>query len=370
MQALGLISGTSMDGVDIALLETYGITVQKFGPSMTVSYSDQLRQHLQQLVAHHQHEMQDHLLLEKQVTEFHAAVVEQFMNQYHLATENIDVIGFHGQTIIHRPDEYITWQLGNGGLLANSTGIDVVCDFRRSDMSRGGQGAPLLPVYHQALFHDQPSPTVIVNIGGVSNVTYLGEQESLLAFDTGPGNAFIDDLVLKHTGKPYDAGGLIAQSGHIHHERIEQALQQPYYDQQPPKSLDRYSFSVDQLVKDLSFEDAVATLTYYTAKTIAESNRFFDQEPQQWIIAGGGRHNKTIMSLLNELVSGSVVPIDQFNIDGDCLEAQGFAFMAVRSLQGLPISFPGTTGVQSPLTGGAFYSSNRTNNKVALRRLA
>ncbi len=263
---------------------------------------------------------------------------------------HIDVIGFHGHTLVHRPERHFTRQLGDGDRLAHALGVDTVYDFRSNDVAAGGEGAPFAPVYHRALARGTAQPAVFVNIGGVSNVTYVDGDE-MLAFDTGPGNALVDDWVHAYTGARYDANGALAARGHVHEAVLQQLLDNPYFARKPPKSLDRLDFSAAP-VEGLSLEDGAATLTAFTAHAIARGAGHFPRPPAQWLVTGGGRHNRTLMQMLADCLAAPVQPVEAIGADGDGLEAQAFAFMAVRTLLGLPISFPETTGVPAPMVGG------------------
>ncbi|HKJ62039.1 MAG TPA: anhydro-N-acetylmuramic acid kinase, partial [Hyphomicrobiales bacterium] len=274
------------------------------------------------------------------------------------AANDIGVIGFHGQTVLHRPEAGLTVQLGDAPQLANATGIDVVYDFRVADMAAGGQGAPFVPAYHRALAEhsDLPLPAVIINLGGVANATYIGANGELIAFDTGPGNALIDDWLKATRGQPYDENGALAASGRTDQARLEKMLSDPYFLNKPPKSLDRRDFSID-LVRGLSPEDGAATLTAFTAGGLVCSLAHFPQTPEVFILCGGGTHNATLIKALRALLNGRVELADTLGWNADAIEAQAFAFLAVRSLMGLPLSFPGTTGVAEPVQGGVLASA-------------
>jgi anhydro-N-acetylmuramic acid kinase len=287
------------------------------------------------------------------VTEIHAEVVEIFLAQQELSHEEIAVIGFHGQTVLHRPEAGLTVQLGDGPALAARLGIDVVYDFRAEDMAAGGQGAPLVPVFHRAMAqaYGLQLPAAVINLGGVANVTWIGEDGSLLAFDTGPGNALIDDWVLRHTGQRWDENGRLAHQGKPDGKRLEALLGHPFFLQKPPKSLDRNAFSLDA-VEGLSPADGAATLTAFTAAALVCALAHFPQPPQLYVLAGGGARNGALRGALKKLLPGQFVLADEVGWSVDALEAQAFAFLAVRSLLNLPITFPSTTGVPEPMTGG------------------
>jgi anhydro-N-acetylmuramic acid kinase len=253
---------------------------------------------------------------------------------------------------LHAPDRRLTVQLGDGPGLASAIGIDVVYDLRAADCAAGGQGAPLAPVYHRALAAQLPQrPLAVLNIGGVANVTWIGRNGELLSFDTGPGNAMIDDWMQRRLGFPRDEGGTLAAKGRVHDDYVTQYLRHSYFGEPPPKSLDRNAFS-PWLVHALSPEDGAATLTAFTTASIARAREHFPEQPQLWVVCGGGRLNKTLMAMIAGLVEAAVAPAEAVGMDGDAVEAEAWAYLAVRSLKGLPITFPGTTGVPRPLTGG------------------
>jgi anhydro-N-acetylmuramic acid kinase len=289
---------------------------------------------------------------ERELTERHAAAVGRFLGERGIEPASVAAIGFHGQTVVHAPERRLTVQLGDGAALARLVGIDVIYDLRAADVGGGGQGAPLAPVYHRALAARLPErPVAVVNVGGVGNVTWIGRNGTLIAFDTGPGNALIDDWMLDHTGKAVDADGLTAAAGKVDGAALNALLMNGYFGRVPPKSLDRNAFAVDP-VRHLSVADGAATLTAFTAASIARAREHFPEQPQVWVVCGGGRRNRTLMTMLAGDVDSAVVPAEAAGCDGDSVEAEAWAYMAVRSLRGLPITFPGTTGVPAPTCGG------------------
>jgi anhydro-N-acetylmuramic acid kinase len=241
-------------------------------------------------------------------------------------------------------------------MLANITGIPVVSDFRCADIASGGQGAPFASLYHQALAKHAGAllPMVVLNIGGVANVTYIGPDEELLAFDTGPGNAPIDDLMMKRLGEPMDRDGVLAEKGIVHQDAVMQMLSHPYFSLPPPKSLDRFDFTND-FVSGLSLEDAVATLTAFTVLSIVRATEHFPSHERGWLIAGGGRHNLSMMKSLRGVLRAPVLPVEKAGWRGDFLEAEAFGYLAVRSARNWPLSLPCTTGVSKPMSGGHLY---------------
>ena len=358
IHALGLMSGTSMDGIDIALIETDGAAQVHRGPTASLPYSREFRAQLV-AAATDARGLEDRTArpgclaaVERALTEQHAAAVERFLQSYGLAKDDVAVLGFHGHTVLHRPSEGLTVQIGDGPLLASTTGIDVVYDLRAADCAAGGQGAPLGPVYHRVLVARLAErPVAVLNIGGVTNVTWIGRDGGLLAFDAGPGNAMIDDWMMRHTGVPYDENGRAAVAGRVHDDVVRFYLSQSYFSAPAPKSLERNAF-VLEVVDGLAVEDGAATLAAFTAAAVAKSRELMPEEPLLWIVTGGGRKNRAIMTMLAERVHHAVVPAEAVHLDGDSLEAEAWAYLAVRSLRGLPITFPGTTGVPQPTTGG------------------
>ncbi len=357
-RALGLMSGTSMDGIDLALLETDGSTVVRHLGASSVAYPKAFRARLRQALADassmRRREERPGCLaeVERELTERHAEAALRFIAEQKLGADAIDVIGFHGQTVLHRPAERLTVQLGDGQLLAHMTGIDVVYDLRAVDVAAGGEGAPLAPAYHRALAAKLPQrPCAFLNIGGVANVTWIGADGSLLAFDTGPGNAMLDDLVLRATGAPCDMDGKLAASGTPDGRVVHVYLMHPYFAKPVPKSLDRNAFAAE-LIDGLSLADAAATLADFTVGAIVKAREHMPGEPALWVVCGGGRRNRTLMSRLAARVENAVVPAEAVGLDGDTLEAEAWAYLAVRSREGLAISWPGTTGVAQPMSGG------------------
>ena len=369
---IGLMSGTSMDGVDAAMIYTDGVRIERLGPSLTLPYADDLRNRIREAIriagAHVQGtemppEIKD---LERELTDWHGYAIEELLSVTGQKAATVNLIGFHGQTLTHRPDRGWTWQIGDGGRLAGHTGIAVVNDFRTADVTAGGEGAPLTPIYHAALLRrERRHETVaILNIGGVANVSWVSfaggdDDPSIVAFDTGPGNAILDDWTQIHTGKSFDEDGNLAARGICHEEVVVGMMASPYFDETPPKSLDRDDFNI-QSVRGLSPEDGAATLTDFVVESVISAQSHFPSPPEAWYICGGGRHNKTLMRRLRRRLPVLADPVEVLGWRGDALEAEAFAFLAARSVRGLPISFPGTTGCQVPLAGGVLHEPTRT----------
>jgi anhydro-N-acetylmuramic acid kinase len=363
MRAIGLMSGTSLDGVDAAIIETDGERVFGFGPTFYRPFQEHeravLRRALSEAAALTDRRARPGVIGEAEAltTQTQAEAVERLLKEAGLAPSQIDVIGFHGQTVLHRPEAKLTVQIGDGAGLAKRLGIPVVHDFRAADVEAGGQGAPLVPVFHRALVESikRPHPVAVLNIGGVANVTFIGDDDAdPVACDTGPGNALIDDFMRARTGTAYDRNGDAAAQGRPDEAFIARVLAHPFFQSKPPKSLDRNAFAFGNIgLPEFSVADGAATLSALTVATIARMVPHLSQPPRTWIVAGGGARNATLMRMLaDRLKPATVETADQLGWSADALEAQAFAFLAVRSLCGLPITFPTTTGVSKPLTGG------------------
>jgi anhydro-N-acetylmuramic acid kinase len=356
---IGLMSGTSMDGIDAALLRTDGVGISGFGPALTLPYETGLRDRIRACLndGPKKHDGANPLTLSRDLSMAHAAAVQALLEKAGMAARDIAWLGFHGHTLLHRPAERRTWQVGDGALLAKLTGINTVSDFRSMDVAMGGQGAPLVPLYHLALarYAQLQPPLLVLNLGGVGNVTYIGsdDEASLIAFDTGPGNALIDDWMLAHAHAAHDEGGKTAAAGTVNTERLARLLDHPYFNAPPPKSLDRNDFSA-AAVDGLSVEDGAATLAAFTAASVARGLSHLPQRPLRCLVCGGGRHNATLMKLLTQHLNMPVEAVEAVGWNGDHLEAEAFAFLAARAVRGLPLSLPGTTGVSAPVSGGRF----------------
>jgi anhydro-N-acetylmuramic acid kinase len=359
LTALGLMSGTSLDGVDVALIETDGRRVNALGPSGYRPYTDTERGLLRQAL-YEAADLPDRTArpgclreAERVVTSAHAEAVATFTAQHRMRFDDIDIVGFHGQTVLHRPDKKLTVQIGDALTLAKTICIPVMYDFRAADVEAGGQGAPFVPVYHRALAQslEWEGPTVVVNIGGVANITYI-DGDTLIACDTGPGNALLDDHMFRRMNQRFDTEGRTAALGKVDAAWIARALEMPFFSLPPPKSLDRNDFAGLKL-GDIPPEDGAATLTAFTAAAIARVAPLLPKEPKNWIVAGGGARNLTMLRMLRECLQPATVrAADTLGWASDAIEAQAFGFLAARGLKGLPLSYPATTGVPFPMTGG------------------
>ncbi|MQW65177.1 anhydro-N-acetylmuramic acid kinase [Sinorhizobium meliloti] len=366
LTAIGLMSGTSMDGIDIAVVRTDGDSIVDRGPSAGYAYDPRFRERLKQgledarSILKREERPGTLADLERDLTLRHALAVRMFLQENNMLPDNVNVIGFHGQTVLHRPDQALTVQLGDGELLARETGIDVVYDMRANDMTHGGQGAPLIPAYHAALARglskvgEIATPVVFVNIGGISNLTYIGAGEEIVAYDSGPGNTLIDQWVEAHAGIPYDQGGMIASEGGVLRELADRYLSHPFFSAEKRRSLDRNDFA-PPAAGDASLEDGARTLAHVTAAGIVRSARHLPANPATYIVCGGGRLNSVIMSDLHALAEAEgarVLAAEALDLNGDSMEAEAWAYLAVRSRYCLPLTYPGTTGVSCPVSGG------------------
>lgn len=355
------MSGTSLDGVDVALLTTTdGERISDFGPARTFPYAEAdrqlFRQAFREALSLTDRDARPGVLAEAEalVTARHAEAVEAFLAAEGIAARSIDLVGFHGQTVFHDPSRALTVQIGDGGALAERLGIPVAWDFRARDMEAGGQGAPLAPVFHRALAHAAglEGPVVFLNLGGVANVTYVGAEGELIAFDTGPGNSLLDDWTFARTGRAFDQDGRLAAAGRPVESLVADLLSHPYFGAPPPKSLDRNAFSLAALA-GLSDADGAATLLQFSARSVARAVEHFPAPAKAWYACGGGRHNRELMRAIGAALRGTPLKsLEALGFDGDATEAQAFAFLAVRTLEGKPLSFPKTTGVPRPLSGG------------------
>ncbi|MEM6563937.1 MAG: anhydro-N-acetylmuramic acid kinase [Pseudomonadota bacterium] len=346
------MSGTSLDGVDAAVVVTNGHRIDAFGSRDYRAYSEEERACVSSALGRWTGESVE--AATDVVEAAHLAVLETF--------ENIDIVGFHGQTLAHAPRTQGTLQIGDGAWLANALETPVVWDFRSADVELGGEGAPLAPFFHFACakYIEATAPLGFLNLGGVANLTYVDPAYdhpdmpgALLAFDTGPANAPVNDLMQKRLKQPFDKDGATARAGTVEQGALELFLAEPYFSRMPPKSLDRNDFAqMIDLVNELADEDAAATLTGMCAAGVLEGVRHCPTPPTRILVTGGGRKNPVLMEMLQVALDCPVVPVEDVGLDGDMLEAQAFAYLAVRVARGLPTSCPATTGVRAAVGGG------------------
>ncbi|NBE08664.1 anhydro-N-acetylmuramic acid kinase [Paragemmobacter ruber] len=350
--ALGTMSGTSLDGVDAAMLLTDGERILDFGPTAFRPYSPAEQATIRAGLGRWPGEAGVAEAAEV-VEAAHAELLSRF--------SGAEVIGFHGQTLAHDPKGKGTHQAGDGALLARALGVPVVWDFRSADVAMGGQGAPLAPFFHFACARQigATQPLAMLNLGGVGNVTWIDPRQpapeahgALLAFDTGPANAPLNDLMLTRTGQPLDPDGATGLQGQVDEDRLAAFLRHPFFHRMPPKSLDRNDFHTALDMGNLSTEDAAATLAAAAAAAVARGAEHFPVPVTRLLVTGGGRHNARIMAELSARMRVEAEPIEAAGLDGDMLEAQAFAFLAVRVARGMATSGPATTGVAALVGGG------------------
>ncbi|MWD26984.1 anhydro-N-acetylmuramic acid kinase [Aquicoccus sp. SCR17] len=351
--ALGAMSGTSLDGVDAAVLVSDGHRILDFGESGYRAYTGEERGVLRAALGHWPGE--PGVEAAARVTEAaHLELLRRF--------GGVDLVGFHGQTLAHEPRGRGTHQAGDGAALARALGLPVVWDFRSADVRLGGEGAPLAPFFHFACakWMGAKAPLCFLNLGGVGNLTWvdptadLPEAEgALLAFDTGPANAPLNDLMTERRGEEFDRDGALAGQGEVVDGALELFLDEGYFLKMPPKSLDRNDFSLMlDLVRELGDADAAATMTAMAAAAVMRGMEHCPSPPERLLVTGGGRHNPVMMAMLAAGLDCPVEPVEAAGLDGDMLEAQAFAHLAVRVAMGLPSSAPGTTGVRAAVGGG------------------
>ena len=357
------MTGTSLDACDMAILETDGETIFAFGPAGERKLSEETRAavleatHAAMAWERGEPEPASFAPAAEAVAREHFAAAEEFLAQNGLAWSDIDLIGMHGQTVLHeRPQDGRlgrTVQLGDAQWLADATGTPVAYDFRTADVAAGGEGAPLAPIYHlaRARAAGLSAPLGVLNVGGVANITFWAGGDEIAAFDTGPGNGMIDLLMQSRGAGRFDEGGKYASVGQVDEGVLRGLLGHAYFEAPPPKSLDRYDFPMDPL-EPLRLEDAAATLTAFTAEAVKLGCEVMGGTPSQVVVCGGGRHNPTLMAALAERLSAPVTTAEDHGWRGDSIEAEAFAYLAARTLRGLPISFPKTTGAPAPVTGG------------------
>jgi anhydro-N-acetylmuramic acid kinase len=355
------MSGTSMDGVDAALIATDGVRIAARGPALTLPYAPEFRKSLRGVLGEAA-APEALAAVEAELTDAHVQAVRRLLSSAGRKAADVAVVGFHGHTVHHAPKLGVTKQIGDGVRLAADVGIDVVTDFRSADVAAGGEGAPLAPLYHLALAAELPRPVAVLNVGGVANVTWIGEAAAdaplesipVLAFDTGPGNALLDDWAERHLGEPIDRDGRLAAEGHIDEAVLSALLDDDYFSAPPPKSLDRLALQASPVMR-LSPADGAATLVAFTAAAIGLAAVQFPKPAKSWLVTGGGRHNPTLMEALAQVLGAPVASVEGAGWDGDALEAQAFAFLAVRALKGLPLSLPAVTGARQAVTGGRVH---------------
>jgi len=352
--AIGLMSGTSMDGVDVALVKTDGLKNFEVKNFMTFYYSDEIRKLLQRSI-----QLKVNIRnLSDVITNFHINSVKLLIKKYGLSLQNIDVIGFHGQTIVHHPAEGWTWQLGSGQEMSNELNIPVISNFRYRDVCLGGEGAPLVAIWHKALASsiiNQKYPCIFLNVGGVSNITYLKDHNHVTyCFDIGLGNGPIDHISQQYFSKKFDYDGNISLSGNINYSVLKDILKHQWFNKKPPKSLDKNEFNkfIFSSLEGVAAKDKLATLSKLVALCLKRSVNFLNLKPKCIYVCGGGRNNEAIMRGLKEEFGSIILKVEEKNWNGDAIEAQAFAYLAVRSLKNLPLTINNLTGLSRDVSGG------------------
>ncbi|MDC0865280.1 anhydro-N-acetylmuramic acid kinase [Rickettsiaceae bacterium] len=345
---IGFMSGTSLDGVDASLVKTDGDLKFEALGNTHIAYPKNIKLQIKDLTRN----MDALPILEKEITHYHIKAAQNLLEQKNLSSKDICALGFHGQTIMHKPEIGYTMQIGNPHMLAKNVNIDVVHDFRRSDLALWGQGAPLVPIFHKYLMQNQVQPAVVLNIGGVANLTYI-DKKTLIAFDTGTGNALIDDAMRQYFNHEFDKNGKIASIGNVDHEIVNRAMSDEYFSQKYPKSLDRDHFKfLTKLLSNHTPEDIISTLTYITSATIAHGISNLPKTPEVITLCGGGAKNIQMISWLKSILLSKNIKckIEDISVidnhDPDYIESQAFAYLAARFCNNLPSAFPNTTGAR------------------------
>jgi anhydro-N-acetylmuramic acid kinase len=347
--SVGFMSGTSCDGVDVAILDTDGKSKITILGGLTLPYDEDLRLRLLD-ASQHDVPITEILQLEREISLHHVAALNKLLDELPKLRSKISLLGFHGHTVRHVPQHGLTMQIGNPWILAKEFGVPVVNDFRRCDMAAGGQGAPLVAMFHQALFADEVHPALVLNLGGVANVTWMGKKEEIIAGDTGPGCGLIDEWAQAMADLPHDRDGQLAMAGKVNEELLEEALAAPFFARPLPKSADRYDFDhVD--VSGLSVEDGAATLCAVTVEAVYRAVKKLPAMPKRLWVTGGGVHHPVIMRMLGERF-GDIRNVRDRGLNPDTLEAECFAWLAVRHFEKLPLTVPETTGCEKPTSGG------------------
>ena len=362
LYSLGLMSGTSVDGVDASIIKSDGEQFLEIIDDIYVKYDDHFKVKLKKIIDSCYSKDEFNNLsnsikdIEKEITLFHDQACKLIIKKNR--NIKIDIIGFHGQTILHKPQEGYSIQIGDSQLLSKLTNTTVVSNFRENDILNGGQGAPLSPLYHHLILSKIKSnlPSAVVNIGGISNITYVENENKIKSFDTGPGNYLIDKWVKMNSKMEFDDKGQLAKSGKSNEIILEKFLSNQYYKKKLPKSLDVKDFNLNDLSKS-SLEDGCATLSMLTVKSICMAINSFSITPNKILFSGGGRKNDFIITNIKKIIKESIHLIDEFNFDGDFIESQAFAYLAIRSYLKKFITFPTTTGAKKPSLGGTIFKS-------------
>ena len=356
--SIGLMSGTSMDGIDASLIQTDGFMIYDYIVNCSIDYPVDIKVKLKE-ASEQFHEKNiswaDIHKLKRSLSDLNLFAVNKLLEKNTALSLKVDLIGYHGQTVYHSPSDKISIQLGDPKYLSNRTKIPVIFNFRICDILNGGQGAPLTPIYHAARFSKTfQGPIAVVNIGGISNMTYI-DRECVIAFDTGPGNCLIDDMMTKYFSKEFDDEGRLALQGDVDDKFLTTLMSDEFFNRTPPKSLDRNYFHKYLKSNEKSPQNLISTLSYFTANTIVDAMKYFPSDVNKIIICGGGSKNKYITQKISELSKKEVITSDSIGISSRYIESEAFAYLAVRCLLNLHISYPTTTGIQSAMSGGSIF---------------
>ncbi len=364
MYSLGIMSGTSLDGLDISLIKSDG--EKKIFPiyNITYSYSQEFKNEINFFIKYINtidpkkiKVLKEFKLLERKVNHFLLEKINLFFNAFELSSELINIVGLHGQTVFHCPKNKLSIQMGCAEFLARSLKIPCVSNFRNADILAGGQGAPLVPIFHKAIFKKKKKFNLaVVNIGGISNITWLGKKDRILSSDIGPGNTLIDQFCEKKFNVPFDKNGFFSSKGNVNEKLLDSWMKYPFIKKQIPKSFDNFFFKLDNFFKseEINNYDFIATLTKFSSNLIINSEIYFEEEIDKWVICGGGAKNKTILKNLKDSLK-KVITSDQLGWNSNFIESQAFAYLAVRKKKNYFSSFPETTGVKEPTVCGDIF---------------
>ena len=351
------MSGTSLDGLDISLIKSDGIKKITSSYNITYKYSQQIKDDISFLIKKiNKNQSFDFSSIEEKLNDIFLKKIKLYFKKFNIKKSEIDIIGLHGQTILHKPKKNISIQIGCGKFLAKALKIPVVSNFRNADIKKGGQGAPLVPIFHKAIFEKKKISTAVINIGGISNITWIGDNNKIYSTDIGPGNVLIDQFCMTYYNIPFDRNGKLAKKGKINKSIVSEWMNLPFVKKKLPKSFDNYTFKIENYITKAKKVDKniLANLTMYSAKLIADISKYFPQT-DRWIICGGGALNKQMMKNLKSLLL-NVEPSEKYGWDSKFIESQAFAYLAIRKLKKLPSTFKSTTGTSKPVVCGELFS--------------
>ena len=362
--AIGIMSGTSLDGMDFSIIKSDGEKTINSNYNITYQYSQEFKNDIKKLIKNINssdleriEEIEGYKEIESGINKFVVSRMSDFLISSNIKIHEIDVIGFHGQTVIHQPNKKISHQIGCGDYLSKKLHVPFVTNFRNADILNGGQGAPLVPIFHKAIFSHPHSNSAIVNIGGIVNITWLKNKQLFLSTDLGPGNVLMDQFCIKHLNQPYDMDGAFALQGKVNFDLLKKWMNLHFINQSVPKSFDNYIFKIeDYLIENnnLSSFDILATFNKFCADIITDSKKFFSSTIDRWILCGGGAKNKCLLKNIQDNVENVLIS-NELGWDADFIESQAFAYLAIRKTKGLYSTFIETTGTKTPTICGELY---------------